>query len=129
MANQALREQVSKRVIEQIKDSVQKVVYDAYKPKRYVRTGKLQDPKYMKITQDGEAVVITSERPADYGPTKYQTASEIVTYGDGYTWGKNLGEKIGPRPFMEHAANELEKQNVLKQEMANMFRAQGFRVR
>lgn len=129
--DQVLKKQVAEVVVAEVGRSVKKNVYDVYDPIRYKRTGKLANPDYIpsELVSNG-LLRVYSDRPAEYsGIEKYDTVAEVITYGEGYTWGENLGRKIGPRPFIDPAVETLAKNKEHVKAMQKGLREKGLDVR
>jgi hypothetical protein len=127
----SLRRDVSEKVIDVVKDHIQKDVYDAYTPYStdgitpyYERTYQLLEDVVSDPVYD-DSIYITDTR-SENG----KDITEIIETGQGYTWGyrRNLDNEIGSRPFMENAKDEIQRDSIATNALKESLKLKGFNV-
>jgi len=85
-----------------MREHIQDDVYNEYIPTHYERSWKLIDScKTTNISND--TIELTNTRRGD----ESEDIPYILEYGKGYSWGVDLDERIGPRPFFANTYKEL----------------------
>ena len=85
-----------------MREHIQSDVYEEYTPTHYVNTWELINS--CKTTPIGDdAIELTNTRRGEEG----ENIPYIIEYSKGYSWGTNLDERIGPRPFMKKTYESL----------------------
>lgn len=120
--NDSLETDVNKEMIQVVQEHVKTDVYDAYNPLSYQRTNELlADVKGEMVNDD--TLEITDTRTENG-----KDIPQIIEYGKGYTWGIGLDERIGPRPFMENAEQQIIQEDLHINVMKESLRKKGFVV-
>ena len=105
-AQKVLNEAVADKVIEIGKKNVQTVVYDAYNPSIYQRTGQLRDDAWEKIPVECGILIRNNRTDGD------KQVSYIVESGQGYT-AKFAYNGVG-RPFMQSTKDMITSSNIIE---------------
>jgi len=115
IVKEVMENEVSKDMENIMKEQVDKIVYDAYQPTHYKRTGQLKDN--VKATMiDNETLILKSDRKDGD-----RDVVRVVEEGKGYTWGyvRRLDIEIGPRPFVAKTKEKIESNNLHIESLKN----------
>ena len=85
-----------------MREHIQNDVYEEYVPTHYDRSWRLIDSCITTPIGDN-AIELKNTRRGDEG----EDIPYILEYGKGYSWGVDLDERIGPRPFFANTYREL----------------------
>jgi len=85
-----------------IREKIQTVVLEAYIPQDYIRTYETIN-SCVSIPIGNYTIELKNTREGDNG----ENIPYILESGVGYSWGNNLDERIGPRPFMRKTYEDL----------------------
>ena len=85
-----------------LREHIQTDVYEAYTPFDYIRTFETINSVITTPIGD-DTIELTDTRRGDND----ENIPYILEYGKGYSWGNNLDERIGPRPFMAETYKAL----------------------
>jgi len=85
-----------------MREKIQTEVYETYSPLDYIRSYETINSVITTPIGD-DTIELRDTRRGDNG----ENIPYILEYGKGYTWGTNLDERIGPRPFMEETYKVL----------------------
>lgn len=114
--------EVANAVIRVGQDSVQKYVYNAYKPKKYERTYQLKNDWYKENVSEG-IKVFNDRRDGDkYIPKVVETGVGYDYTGYGYGYEK-------PRPFIEETKKELKSNKQHLEALKKSLRNKGYKVK
>lgn len=99
-------------VIGELRESIQKNVYDAYEPKQYVRNedyGGLTDPRNFEVDYDDRIKLLTAySTRVDWEPTTpYHPKRFVFPVVEEEIWRYDWWKDAKPRPFHEPAEKEL----------------------
>jgi hypothetical protein len=72
---------------------------------------------------DDNTIELSDSRRGENG----ENIPYILEYGKGYTWGSNLDERIGPRPFVAKTYEDLAKGKA-ELFMKNALKKRGFKT-
>jgi hypothetical protein len=124
MTKQSLIEHVAPIVKERMQEHVDTDVYEAYKPKKYDRTGKLK--KEIEIQEIEDGIAITPTR-TDEDTGKYIPA--IIESGKGYTYSGYGYAYEQPRPFVQNTKEEILHEGIHKKELVKSLKNKGLNIR
>lgn len=102
--NDAMEKDVAEEAKRVMEVHIQTDVYNTYTPTDYERTYQLMEDVKSELIDDGTIEI------KDTRTENGRDITKIIEYGVGYDWGykRNLDEEIGPRPFVELTAKDLE---------------------
>jgi len=85
-----------------MREHIQNDVYEAYTPLDYERTFETIN-SCVTNSIGNNTIELKNTREGSNG----EDIPQILEYGKGYTWGRNLDERIGPRPFFANTYKDL----------------------
>lgn len=118
--NDSLEIDVADEVVKVVQEHIKTDVYDAYTPLAYQRTNELLNDVQSEMNGDTLEIYDTRNENGKDIP-------QIIETGKGYTWG-GLDERIGPRPFMENAEQQIIQDDLHTAIMKDSLRRKGFTV-
>ena len=105
-----------------MREHIQTDVYNEYIPTHYERSWELINScKTTNINSD--TIELTNTRKGDEG----ENIPSIIEYSKGYSWGIDLDERIGPRPFFAKTYEDLSKSKA-RLFMKNALNKRGFKT-
>ena len=127
--NDALQDEVTADVKAYMSDVVQVVVYDAYKPREYIRrenNGGLSDQDNItgEIVSDGR-LEISNDTPFNGDNPYKDTLTEVIVTGEGY----NYDSGIGARDFIQDTKDVLASTKAHVDALKNGMKKRGFDVK
>lgn len=127
--NDALQDEVTSDVKAYMSDVVQVVVYDAYKPREYIRrenNGGLSDQDNIvgEIVSEG-CLEISNDTPFNGDNPYKDTLTEVIVTGEGY----NYPPKVGARDFIQSTKDVLENTKAHVDALKNGMKKRGFDVK
>lgn len=119
--NDSLEIDVADEVVKVVQEHIKTDVYDAYTPLAYQRTNELLNDVQSEMNGDTLEIYDTRNENGKDIP-------QIIETGKGYTWGIGLDERIGARPFMENAEQQIIQDDLHTAIMKDSLRRKGFTV-
>lgn len=119
--NDSLEIDVADEVVKVVQEHIKTDVYDAYTPLAYQRTNELLNDVQSEMNGDTLEIYDTRNENGKDIP-------QIIETGKGYTWGIGLDERIGARPFMENAEQQIIQDDLHTAIMKDSLRRKGFTI-
>ena len=120
--SESLQKDVASDGRQLMREHVQDDVYSQYTPLDYERVWGLINSCESSML-NGDTLKLTNTRKGDEG----ENIPSIIEYSKGYSWGIDLDERIGPRPFFAKTYEDLSKSKA-RLFMKNALNKRGFKT-